>query len=160
MNTPPGWDVMSPHQRTAWFDEQHGKDEAILGESGFWILFPDGARRELNTLGALIEPPEDELERLSAIQHYHDLLLHRAIAEFRNLRQQLRWGVQAGGSVSDHEKQRLRDLREQVLGHRKDVKDVEKQIYDHPKNQRERESQRRDEERRWEQLSEIESINI
>ncbi|MBB6431546.1 hypothetical protein [Algisphaera agarilytica] len=70
---------LTPGQRVARFDAQHGpggeRDEA-------WLYFPDGARRELNPMGALCEPPRDEAERCRLIAHYHRTIVNRLVRTF------------------------------------------------------------------------------
>jgi len=65
-------------QRVAKFDAKHGENVDIDG----WILFEDGARRELHPLGALIEPSSNPNDLAKAIFHYWSVKLKRAVNEF------------------------------------------------------------------------------
>jgi hypothetical protein len=74
-------DYGSVKQRLERFDIEHGLN-AIVSDG--WHLYADGAMREVNPLGALCEPPVDNLRRTKAIVHYHELKLRLATEEFNN----------------------------------------------------------------------------
>ncbi len=65
-------------RRVAEFDAQHG---ASVAEDG-WILFEDGAAREANPMGALVDPPTKPWELAKRVLHYRDVCLKQAVAEF------------------------------------------------------------------------------
>lgn len=62
------------------FDAKHGNDAVQLIQG--WFYFSDGARRETNTLGVLIEPPENPFQRAKLIVAYHEFKLKLAVAAF------------------------------------------------------------------------------
>ncbi len=66
------------NSRVAAFNKRHGASVAY----GEWILFEDGARREQNPLGALIEPPDIPWDRAKRIAQYHAIILDAAVKAF------------------------------------------------------------------------------
>jgi len=75
-------------QRVKQFDLEHSQDGPGIYSSG-WILYPDGALREENVLGALDEGQSSKCEperKEKAIVHYWELSLEKAADEFHELR--------------------------------------------------------------------------
>ena len=66
------------NQRIREFDSQHGH---FICRNG-WILFEDGAMREINVLGALISPPKDPRQKARNIVNYYQEKLNLAVEEF------------------------------------------------------------------------------
>jgi hypothetical protein len=64
--------------RIAAFDARHG---ACIEDAG-WLVFEDGALRELNPLGPLMEPPKDAQALARRKFHYCGLRLREAVARF------------------------------------------------------------------------------
>lgn len=53
---------MNPTQAINEFDARHGGPSvAVQSTNGTWLLYPDGARRETNPYGRLIDPPSAEM---------------------------------------------------------------------------------------------------
>ena len=71
--------------RVKAFDARHGASV----EDDQWVLFEDGARREVNPLGPLIDPSSDLQENARRILHYHSVRLQRAIARFERKKREL-----------------------------------------------------------------------
>lgn len=63
------------------FEKRHGGPEVAVRVSG-WILYPNGAARETNPLGALLDPSTDKLERARNILFYHETRLRLATEAF------------------------------------------------------------------------------
>jgi hypothetical protein len=61
------------------FDIKHGGDGIRIGE---WIVYSDGATREPNPLGGLIEPHPDPRVRFPIRIKYQEELLRRAVGRF------------------------------------------------------------------------------
>ena len=69
----------------AEFDSQHGESFVYDG----WVLFADGATREVNPLGLLVEPPSDPYEKAKRIALYWKLVFEKAVRDFDAGRQYL-----------------------------------------------------------------------
>lgn len=74
--------------RVREFDRLHGTP-AQLND---WLYFPDGATREVNPQGALIDPPQNDFERLQNVYRYHQARLAEAVRQFTNLKEALALG--------------------------------------------------------------------
>lgn len=72
-------------ERIANFERIHGASVY----DGVWLYFEDGARREGNPLGPLMEPPDNPQARQQNIVFYHKLALEHATDEFDALKKQL-----------------------------------------------------------------------
>jgi hypothetical protein len=68
------------NQRLAEFDARHGAN--VCEEA--WILFEDGAVREGNPMGPLMEPPSDPHQLAKRKERYHAVLLRRAVSAFED----------------------------------------------------------------------------
>jgi hypothetical protein len=71
-------DYGSVNHRIAQFDKRHG--ESIFYDH--WIRFEDGAAREENPLGLLLDPPTDPWDRMKRIEYFHRIKLARAVKAF------------------------------------------------------------------------------
>ena len=69
--------------RIAAFDRRHGASVFIDG----WIVYADGATREGDPFGALMEPPADPWERAKKIALHHRIIYDRALKAFDEARQ-------------------------------------------------------------------------
>jgi hypothetical protein len=71
-------DYDSVGSRVRAFDERHGDYVVFNG----WIYFQDGAVREINPMGPLIEPPENAVKRQEKIVWFWQKKTELAIEEF------------------------------------------------------------------------------
>ena len=60
------------------FDDTNG--EFVI--SGEWLVFKNGAMREVHPMGRLIDPPANEYERAKITVHYHKIRLQLAVEQF------------------------------------------------------------------------------
>lgn len=72
-------DQLTPKQIAAKFEAEHGPGSEC---DGSWICYPDGARREVNPLGAYRDPPTEPAERCRKIAYYHRLIVARRVRAF------------------------------------------------------------------------------
>ncbi len=77
----------SVKQRVDQFDIKNGSD--CINIDGFWLVYSNGAMRERNPLGALIDPPTDVHQRCKIQLRYHEKRLQRAVDAFDEHKQQL-----------------------------------------------------------------------
>lgn len=79
------------------FDKANGGDPVRVDD---FLYFKNGARREVNPYGALLDPPSDEFKRLKVVEAYWETRLNKAINEFANAKQEYisaaRSGAQSG----------------------------------------------------------------
>lgn len=69
------------------FDKRHGRDSVSNGQ---WVFYKSGAVREVDPLGALIEPRlDDAYEHAKNVLQYYQLKLRRAVQAFDAFRSQL-----------------------------------------------------------------------
>jgi hypothetical protein len=68
---------------------------AIVAGGG-WLLYADGARREINIMGALIEPPDNEYEKHKLLIQYHTTKLALVVEEFQTHKNNLLLHAKAG----------------------------------------------------------------
>ncbi|MBB03631.1 MAG: hypothetical protein CMJ47_13375 [Planctomyces sp.] len=95
------FDDLTPKQRIAAFEERNGGPKvAVLSTDGNWWLYPNGARRSVDQMGALIDPLEVtpnsfkptevvSWENLQQRMRYHKAKMERAAEAFNNLRQSM-----------------------------------------------------------------------
>jgi hypothetical protein len=60
------------------FDAQHGA--SVMSDG--WIIFEDGAVRETNPLGALVDPPTSAWDLARRKLQYHKIIFQRAMRKF------------------------------------------------------------------------------
>lgn len=89
-------DGLSVKGRVEAFDNKHGRDCVVFDS---WLLFADGASREIDPFGLLAEPPQDVYKCNQFKVKYHTIKLELAAEEFSVLKQ----------SVMAHTKVILRD---------------------------------------------------
>ena len=65
------------------FHDRHGRDCIQINS---WFYYSDGAQRDIDLQGALVEPSADDYERCKSIKIYYEELLRRATAEFEQIR--------------------------------------------------------------------------
>jgi hypothetical protein len=75
------------------FDRDNGNDAIQIDG---WLVFSNGARREVNPYGVLHDPPDDPYTRLKLSIKYHEALREKELEAFRSRRQELFWAVEAG----------------------------------------------------------------
>ena len=79
----------------AEFDRQHGSDGInIEGE----VFYSDGSRADVNPMGAMRPPPEDDFKRLSNIVLYWQTLVDDAVAQFDHEKAGIRMVQRHGGT--------------------------------------------------------------
>ena len=71
-------DAQGINAKVQQFDTSHGNYVYTNG----WLLFEDGAQRENNPLGRLMEPPVDPLKLAKKIEWYWQVKLDLAVEEF------------------------------------------------------------------------------
>lgn len=107
-------------QNVRAFDTKHGKNSVLNG----WIYFEDGAVRENDLLGRLIDPPEDEYEKLKNIIHYHRGRLAKAVSEFDQFNESL----QMQESVAPEQLDELKKLKKVADTINADVEQAKKNL--------------------------------
>jgi Tfp pilus assembly protein FimV len=71
---------MGIRERIEAFEKKHGVDRVVT--NGAWLLFANGAMRELNPRGALCEPPENPWECAKLKVLFREVKLALAVEEF------------------------------------------------------------------------------
>lgn len=92
-------------ERIETFEKLHG--DSVF--DGAWIWFEDGARRDANALGPLVEPPESPRELQHNVCMYLRLRLDGIVLEFDKLKAQLQQNP--GTDPNDENVKKLRKLR-------------------------------------------------
>jgi hypothetical protein len=87
-------DCVSIKTRVKEFDVRHGEDSVVFNVG--WLLFGNGAMREINPMGPLIEPPEDNYKRAKLVVRYHEIKLNLAAEEFNLLKHNLKLHAKVG----------------------------------------------------------------
>jgi len=104
-------EVLNPTSNAAAiarFDKRQGGNGVRHNE---WMIYPNGAMRETGSpWGALIEPPEDNYQRLSNIVLYYQARLANAVKQFDDLKHLLMMGDGSNPEGLDQ----LRQFREAV----------------------------------------------
>lgn len=75
---------LTPKQMAAKFEKEHGPGAE---HDGSWVYYPDGARREVNPVGAYMVPPHDPAERCRIQAYYHRIIVTRLVAAFDDKKQ-------------------------------------------------------------------------
>jgi len=102
-------------------DEFHARNGGDCVQFGEWIFYPNGASRELDPMGALIDPPKDDFERLSNALAYHRTRLAKAVKAFDSFKEQLAHQPCGNGE----EISRLKELQ-RIVGERSKAMDEAK----------------------------------
>lgn len=71
------------------FDCEHGGEEKICVVKNNWVYFPDGAKREVNSVGVACKPSQDVFQCAKDIVYFWELKLELAINEFQHHKQRL-----------------------------------------------------------------------
>jgi hypothetical protein len=100
-------DHFSVRGRIANFDKRNGGNPVYFNQ---WYLYANGARRESEPLGALIEPPDDEYLLAKNILQYHEARHAVAVRQFDNLKEDLAMS----GCPQPEGLDQLRQLRQAV----------------------------------------------
>ena len=74
-------DFGAVNTRVAAFDEANGNDPIVIDEM---LAFSNGALRDINPIGALIDPPADNYERMKLVKRYWEVRTQRAQEEFNH----------------------------------------------------------------------------
>lgn len=77
------------NQRAAVFDKMHGGLENAVHDAT-WNYYADGAVREINPAGVLMEPPENPRERQNKIVYFHKLRVAKAVRRFDTVKAEFR----------------------------------------------------------------------
>lgn len=85
----PDFDKLSPAGRIRAFDALHepSPDEPGIRDGGY-ILFADGAKRDVHPLGPLIPVPSDPMAAARLRIRYAEIIVRRAVDKFETLREQ------------------------------------------------------------------------
>lgn len=89
-------DTGGVNARIAAFDKSHG---ASVYHDG-WIRFVDGAYREANPLGLMVDPPTEPYELAKRKSHYHKIVFERAVRAFDQAKNNLR--MMAQNNLASH----------------------------------------------------------
>lgn len=79
-------DKYGVNARVRDFDQRNGGNPVSFKER---LYYANGAQRDSDPLGALIDPPADEYARLSNILRYHQGRCAAAVREFDHLKEEL-----------------------------------------------------------------------
>lgn len=80
------FEKLSVSGRIEAFDKEHGGN-AVRFQGWYW--YANGARRDVEPLGALIPPPEDEYELCTNLLRYEQARHAKAVHGFEKLKEQL-----------------------------------------------------------------------
>lgn len=100
------------------FEAEHGPESE---QDAGWIYYADGARRELNPLGAYIDPPTDDKERCRVIAYYHTIVVARLLQAFDEAKHEATTLAKYPASGYDHKAAtaRLTTMRAEVQAARR-----------------------------------------
>jgi hypothetical protein len=148
-------------ERIQQFDLAHGDDPVRVDDR--WLLFEDGAHREVNAYGALIDPPADNKKRLQLIVRYHEEKVKRAQTRFDNERIQVKGraneALRNGWGISDSELTEVKRLQVQLQEAKKKLDTARKDLDEQCPEIKKQESQRAENRAQVEEfLSKLESI--
>lgn len=150
-------DNRTPQEQVQAFDRRQGGNSITIGG---WKVYANGARRDVNWMGALIDPPKEDLERWPIQMQYHQKLQDTATKEFIALKSHLKALVMNGGSPDGSQIDQLATLQKQVFKHRKDAEEFQEKINNHPITKRRHQLREEDEAIRTMFLSKIDSVEI
>ncbi|MEI9866670.1 MAG: hypothetical protein WDN00_19380 [Limisphaerales bacterium] len=107
--------------RIADFDERNGGNSVYFNGC---FLYANGATRDGDPLGALIDPPENEDRLLANLLQYHKARHAIAVREFDNLKEELA----CSGCPQPEGLDQLRRLREVVSQRNQAVNDAQAKV--------------------------------
>lgn len=117
-------DQLQVNKRIMEFDDRHGPSV----KQGRWIYYGDGASRDINSLGPLIEPPNDPVQRCRNILVYRQAVLDENVNEFDRLKEELMadgdgWAdEEANITKMEKRKRRIRWLRKRLAEAQEDLR--------------------------------------
>lgn len=129
-------DTQGINARIKAFDNLHGN---VVVDGGF-LLFEDGAAREVNPLGRLMGPPTDSLQLATRIARYWKVKLDLAVEEFDHYRQhhltaaKIAVGQQAVPAPLEQKEKilaHLKELQKKVRHCQKQLEKAEAQVQEH-----------------------------
>lgn len=154
---------MIEHQSTQMarkFEAEHGPESE---QDAGWIYYPDGAHRELNPLGAYMQPPAKEAERCRVVVYYHELRVARLVREFDAAKKQAKAAVDHDDHAANM--QGLKKMQS-MLQHRRKQLEAAKEAYRYAKTGRtlDEEAQLAQQEAYWQaerhrRLAQLDGIN-
>jgi hypothetical protein len=117
-------DNMSVKQRLTHFHKQNGADCIKIGN---WLVYSNGARRDVDPYGLLIAPPHDAYESSQIQLQYREELLQQSVEAFAEKKQQLTWLAENNhrsgyGPPSESEMDELKRLQNVVRSRQRKVK--------------------------------------
>lgn len=108
-----GVNDLSVRGRLRQFDAANG-DDAIQDENGLWLLFSNGATREVNPYGALRDTTTFSPLGVARNKHYyHELKLKRAVEKFDRRKKELLADINAWGEEEQHVAE-LKAMRDEI----------------------------------------------
>lgn len=119
------------------FDQRNGGNAVLFNG---WFYYPNGATRDGEPLGPLIDPSENEYERLTQILTYHKGRLVQAVRKFDALKEELVMSAFPDGEALD----RLKQLQT-VVGERNEAVNAAKAQLDATDEGKQRERRRKQE---------------
>jgi len=138
------------------FHQRQGSNAARLGE---WWFYSNGAAREVDVQGALLDPPADQYSRLANILNYHRARRQKVVREFDALHQRLLMLAEPDGEGLS----RLKELQSVIGQLNADVQQAEQALANTPEGKR-REHARRtaaeDQEKRAAFRNELKAVRI
>ena len=149
------------------FDAKHGNNGIRIDG---WVLFADGAQREvgLSGFGQLREPPTDLWERAKLTVMYYEHQLRQLTVEFNDLKQQLRAMAQSHIRQTDvlppptQQMEKLRQLQGAVKSCQANLKKARERVeQEKPEQLRRRERMNAEYKQRNEDfIKELEAIKV
>ena len=125
------------------FEARHGGPEAaVISKGGNWILYPDGARRDMNPLGLLLDPPGPndvemhpyrgsmdrlELEILTRRIQYWEAKVYRLVRAHNQMRDSM-----MGNDYSDTQLKELEQIADNVKAAREELDDLKAERAENP----------------------------
>jgi len=118
---------LTPMQMARKFEAEHGPASE---RDGSWIYYPDGARREVNPMGAFVVPPTNERERCHLQVYYNRLRVARLVRVFDEAKQEATALAKNTTSTYDHTTTlaRLRAMRGEVNEAREALAEAEEAL--------------------------------
>lgn len=126
------------------FDRRHGECSVVVGGER---LYPNGARRDVEPLGVMIEPPESDFQCLKLKVRYWQTLVDEAVQVFYDAKRDL---LQAAKGLSDRgfgppeleeETTKLEQLQTIVKGRKRHLEEAKAELEKTPEAQRARQAE-------------------
>jgi len=116
--------------RIAAFDRRNGGNPV---QWGGWFFYLNGAQRDTDPLGPLIDPPSDEYDLLTNILSYHKARLRRAVQEFDAFKEQ---ALHSDNSCEKETLAALNELKDTVSAMNEACVEAQKNLDNTPQRQR------------------------